>query len=130
MLELQPAWGTLVDDFYYSGLPCVMIKQRLGYFCGYVGVPSGHPLAGKDPKDPELAALDVHGGVSCAGPELCGHAEDAADWWIGFNCCHDGDLVPSMPCQQEHASYRDESFVIDELRRLASQLARIGQEHA
>lgn len=41
-----------------TGLPCLIVRQPMsGHFCGYVGVPKGHPAFGKDDTD-----VSVHGG--------------------------------------------------------------------
>jgi hypothetical protein len=46
-----------------TGLPCLIVRGPVGALCGYVGVPSGHPLHGKDYDD---ARVDVHGGLTFA----------------------------------------------------------------
>ncbi len=60
-----------------TGLPCMMIRGHMGFWCGYVGVPEGHPLYG----DGYDAAYDkgatAHGGLTFAGP--C-HPHDEAQW--------------------------------------------------
>ena len=39
------------SDFTYKEYRCVTIFHRGGYRCGYVGLPKGHPLYGKDYSD-------------------------------------------------------------------------------
>lgn len=56
-----------------------------GYLNGYVCIPSHHPYYHKKYEDIDIA---VHGGLSF-GECSVGH-------WIGFDCAHSGDLVPSM----------------------------------
>ena len=56
-----------------TGYPCLIVRNRLGALCGYVGVPEGHPWHGKDYDDIEPCP-DVHGGLTYAdscqeGPE-------------------------------------------------------------
>jgi hypothetical protein len=69
-----------------------------GYWCGYVGVPNGHPRYGVD----DAGDLDGHGGVNyaarCSG-DIChvpapGMPDDV--WWFGFDCGHCFDLSPGM----------------------------------
>lgn len=48
-------------DFEHAGLPCLLKRSEdMGNWCGYVAVPPGHPLHGKDYA---AADVDVHGGV-------------------------------------------------------------------
>lgn len=84
-----------VDFRSPDGLPCILHRNGLGAWCGYVGVPPGHPWHGQ-PYD--AVSCDVHGGLTysgrCQGP-LChvpqpGESDDV--WWLGFDCLHSGDL--------------------------------------
>lgn len=34
-----------------TGLPCLIVRNRMGALCGYVGVPAAHPWHGKDYSD-------------------------------------------------------------------------------
>jgi hypothetical protein len=81
-----------------EGLPCVLRRSALGSWCGYVGVPPGHPWHGKDYGDINDPHPDVHGGLTysdrCQGA-IChvpqpGESDDV--WWLGFDCNHSGDL--------------------------------------
>jgi hypothetical protein len=74
-----------------------------GAWCGYVGVPPGHPWHGRPMFDPSLSGIEVHGGVTYAA--ACEVSAEGADpralichipapgepeelWWIGFDCNH------------------------------------------
>jgi hypothetical protein len=83
--------------FEHKGVKC-MIKRMLafencgdafgGYFCGYVCIPKNHKNYAKDPfKD---FRYDCHGGLTY------GRLEENEEYWIGFDCAHSGDLIPSM----------------------------------
>lgn len=48
-----------------AGYPCLMVRNRGGAWCGYVGVPRGHPLYGSA-RMPS-GEPDVHGGLTYAG---------------------------------------------------------------
>ena len=81
-----------------GGLPCILHRSSLGAWCGYVGVPPGHPWHGKDYGDLTDPFPEVHGGLTysdrCQGP-IChipqpGESDDV--WWLGFDCNHSGDL--------------------------------------
>lgn len=81
----------------------VMLTQRNGHgaWCGYVGVPPGHPAHGKGWSDID-GKLSVHGGLTygeaCSG-HIC-HVPDPGEpehlWWLGFDCNHGGDYAPGM----------------------------------
>lgn len=80
-----------------SGRPCMIHRNDMGAWCGYVAVAPDHPWHGVEygQIDP---FPDVHGGLTysskCQGP-LChvplpGESDDV--WWLGFDCIHSGDL--------------------------------------
>src|SRR5215510_304522 len=134
-----------------TGLPCLIVRGPIGALCGYVGVPTSHPLHGKNYDD---CHVDVHGGLTfahgCAeitrekweawrtrllssahqdeakkyphgdaakrlkewaagldsyeawgershARHIC-HTPSPGEpdnvWWLGFDCCHLGDLYP------------------------------------
>lgn len=119
-----------------AGLTGLVVRNDLGALCGYVAVPSGHPLHGKDYGD---VAVEVHGGLTYSG-ECSGHichepgpGESDDVWWLGFDCAHAGDLYPSMTryawsWPATGHVYRDIRFVCDEVERLAQQLSSRGRE--
>jgi len=96
-----------------TGLACLASRGPGGHWCGYVGVPPGHPAHGLDydavydlfPDWSDDGYLAVHGGLTYAaacqeGPEessIC-HVPDSGEpddvWWLGFDCAHSGDLSP------------------------------------
>jgi hypothetical protein len=121
------------------------VRNRLGALCGYVGVPSGHPLYGKAYGDID-GAFDVHGGLTfsnrchgaiCHVPEP-GEPDDV--WWFGFDCSHFGDLapvetsfakiIPGFPMRDRSLDrmlvYKDIAYVTAEVESLAEQ---IGAQH-
>lgn len=76
-----------------SGLPCVVLyrpeKHLEDYRCGYVGVPKGHPLYGKQYTELDIA---VHGGLTFSD-RGDGQYLDRRHWWFGFDCAHYGDTL-------------------------------------
>lgn len=54
-----------------------------GHLCGYVKIPDSHPYHGQKDVD-----LDGHGGLTFNSLE--------EEHWVGFDCAHSGDLVPTM----------------------------------
>jgi hypothetical protein len=136
-----------------TSLPCLIVRNRMGALCGYVGVPAGHPWHGKDyddigrydPKpedyDPDWYP-DVHGGLTFASG--CSHGDPAKTichvpgdgepddmWWLGFDCGHAGDLTnmaedPAWRERWPHPDdvYRDVEYVRGEVGRLAKMAAQ------
>ena len=120
-----------------TGLPCLIVRGRLGALCGYVGVPKGHWAHGKVYDDVNVD--DVHGGLTFAGgcshgPEnigIChkvepGEPDDA--WWLGFDCGHYLDFYPG--CSEgfrryQGEEYRDLPYVTQECMKLARQLKEV-----
>lgn len=62
-----------------------------GYLCGYCMVPRDHTFFGKPYEELNIR---VHYGLSkCDFQE----GEDGEqDFWIGFDCAHSGDIIPSF----------------------------------
>jgi hypothetical protein len=125
-------------------MACLALRNRLGAWCGYVGVEPGHSAYGKDYDD---VAVDVHGGLTYSdrcfdGPEersIChipepGTTDDV--WWLGFDCAHAYDLAPEMRALMLRAGiarapywdedvYRTLAYVQGECAQLAVQLAAV-----
>jgi hypothetical protein len=82
-----------------SGYPLLAVRGPQGAWCGYVGLPPGHPWHGQGPWD---LGVEVHGGLNYAGPcsgEVChvpGPGESDDVWWLGFDCNHAFDLWPAI----------------------------------
>lgn len=130
-------WQTEPDrvEFEAEGYPCLITRhQTLGTLCGYVAVPPGHPLHGKDPFDDRLS-LNAHGGVNygslCSG-HIChvpkpGEPDDV--WWFGFDCGHAGDLSPGTQITSffplNDQVYRDIAYVRGQCEWLAHQLKEL-----
>jgi hypothetical protein len=107
-----------------TGLSCLALRnEHLGNWCGYVGVPEGHPLYhvaySECPQHCEASwcehvpegRFEVHGGLTysagCdeADPEhgICHVPEPGqpdAVWWFGFDCAHCFDLSPYMAARE------------------------------
>ena len=105
-----------VDDA--TGLPVLAVRHpRSGHWCGYVGVPEGHPVFGLDYDAADALGPEhddggwrgflVHGGLTFADtcqddPEAKEHGichipqpgESDRVWWLGFDMCHAWDRSP------------------------------------
>ena len=118
-------------EWRHLGYPCLMRRNDSGAWCGYVGVPPGHPHHGQD--DIYEGALNVHGGVTYASPcqgEIChvpqpGEPHDV--FWIGFDCLHAGDEAPYNGALRTlyKAEYRTRDYVKAEVESLAQQLKEL-----
>lgn len=109
-------------------------RNNLGALCGYVGLPTGHPLWGFHMSG--YGMVSVHGGVTHAAPYASG---GRLVWLVGFDCAHAFDDVPglliSLPnelrtkfiCARRTipGAYRDVAFVRAEVERLALQLTAV-----
>ncbi len=110
-----------------------------GFLNGYVKIPEYHPLY-RNEKGHDLD-FDVHYGVTFNNHFY----DDDKTWWIGFNCAHSMDVVPSMieirkkmdqyrrdkfpglfdgnlKCMPFNSTYKTLDFAINECKKLAEQL--------
>lgn len=128
------------EDFEHAGFACLALRSHHGNWCGYVGVPPGHPAYGEKYDD---VNVDVHGGLSYGrkcDPPIChvpkpGESDDV--WWLGFDCSHAWDLSPGVNATlrihgireepRDWEVYRNLEFVKGEIRSLAEQLAEMAQ---
>ncbi len=116
-------WTTAV------GLPAMLLRSEVGAWCGYVGVPSGHRLRDVDfGVSMELTDIDVHGGITFTGKHSLATRGHADTWWIGFDCAHWTDVVPSMvhltePISRIGGAYRTQGYAREQCESLARQIA-------
>lgn len=140
-------WADTVTE-----LDCMMVRNWHGAWCGYVGVPEGHPFFEKpyaatylDTEDysDELRVpgveedVEVHGSLTFAGRCQPGAVEAGRHichtaragypevWWFGFDCSHYNDVSPGMSDMGipfQGQTYRTVGYVQGEVIRLAAQL--------
>lgn len=102
-----------------TDLDCLVLRNRVGAWCGYVGVPPGHPFHGVGYHECALSQrcgesfcphspgyrMDVHGDLTfssfChegAGLDAICHVplpgREPHVFWLGFDCSHHMDLAP------------------------------------
>lgn len=126
----EPDKAQWIDD--NTDLDCLAVRhQSSGHWCGYVGLPPGHPLHGKSYEEPNV---DVHGGLTfadkcnesatpCTGIchiPLNGRPDDV--WWFGFDCAHFGDRSPGFDIVGHTGKYRTLNYVKKQCAKLAVQL--------
>jgi len=82
-----------------TGLPCVMARGPCGAWCGYVGVPPGHPAHGKNYNDVDV---EVPGGLTYSDRcrDVVCHVPAPGEpdefWWLGFDLAHCQDITPGL----------------------------------
>ncbi|MGK7957754.1 MAG: hypothetical protein AB4063_21260 [Crocosphaera sp.] len=118
---------------------CLIVRLRLGYLSGYVGINNQHPLYGKSASDEIVAALKIHGNSIFSEKQIMDRGEDYLQsiplvskeraeptWWIGMACCHKLDLIPYLFSMsgtiKEGESYKDIEYVTREVTALSRQL--------
>jgi hypothetical protein len=78
--------GDVLARGEHAGFEWIVTHNGMGYRCGYIRVPVGHPWHGKGYHD---VRADVHGGLTFAEPDRpCprGAADDGH--WLGFDAAH------------------------------------------
>lgn len=84
-----------------AGLLILAVRNDMGSWCGYVGMPPEHPWSGYDRNTIHGLSEDLHahGGLTFSGwstDRIWHSAEEEKIWWIGFDCGHAWDLSPFM----------------------------------
>lgn len=118
---LRPAWESEPDslDFEHRGIACAIRRMRgTGHLCGYVSLPDDHIWRGCSEYQVPAA---VHGGITF-GPS----PREGKGVWIGFDCAHFGDRMPTVPLDRSGV-YRDVAYVKEQCESLAEQV-RAAQE--
>lgn len=120
-----------------KGFACLVDRNWEGAWCGYVGVPEGHP-AHSIPRAILARVLRAHGGISFAGSGGMRVREwIPGTWWIGFDCAHAHDGTPYRTAavanwrphcdqdgeEQPFGDYRPLHYAVGEVKSLALQLA-------
>src|SRR3990167_2484412 len=82
----------------HEGFEFVTVHNGMGFRCGYVRVPLGHPWHGRSYDEIEPYP-QVHGGLTFSKADKpCGGDRPDNGWWLGFDCAHGGDLPdPALP---------------------------------
>lgn len=124
------------EEFKHVGLDCLLNRNHMGAWCGYVAVKPGHPAYRVKYMEELLNDVDVHGGLTysdeCQGA-IC-HVPAPGDpdnvWWFGFDCGHCFDIVPFFSIDSrwpnfDDSTYKDINYVRNETKRLAEQLAQM-----
>lgn len=118
-----------------AGLFAVVVQTPWGTNNGYVALPPGHALNGKDYDEiydlaPEVDAA-AHGGVTYTDDHLTGVESPPGVWWVGFDCAHYGDYAPALdraPFGGLEGVYRDAAYVSEKCEELAWALVQYQEQ--
>lgn len=118
-------------------LPCIVYRTEMGTLNGYVGIALGNVLHGVTDDSAVFGKVNVHGGLTFSGQFTKEHipVEDESIWWFGFDCAHAYDVIPALYTMRPSlrnisAVYRDADFVSEQVRSLASQIAKINYQQS
>ena len=115
---------SVVCEGVINNFPVLIIKhEKMGHLCGYIAVPEGHPCYRKHYDQEPALSLSVHGGITYSEGHPPMKEGDKQWWWLGFDCAHSGDLVPGYYFRNSEDVYRDETYVMEQLREMSVQLA-------
>lgn len=93
-------WSGELDKavWVHDGVDCMIKRNAMGAWCGYVGVKKGHHLFGVEYYDVNTGSTDINGDLTYSAEcheDIC-HLADEGDhvWWLGFDCCHSFNYYP------------------------------------
>lgn len=113
-----------------TNLPCLIVRNSFGAWCGYVGVNHNHPYFRKHYSSLNLEAhWDVNfsnfsqkGDVSGVLHPIEYDDESNVLWYLGFDCSHYGDLIPLLQNPYAKSVYRNAVYAMKGVESLARQL--------
>lgn len=117
-------------EFEHNGMACMLVRNRSGNWCGYVGLEPSHKYFEKSYDEIDV---EVHGGLTYSnkcGGAICHVAKPGKEeniWWVGFDTAHCDDRSPGYdylftPILNRTLVYRTKEYVINETCKLADQL--------
>ncbi|MBC1615347.1 hypothetical protein HB904_04060 [Listeria booriae] len=112
-------------EFKYKGFDCKIIRiepSTNGHLCGYVAIPWESKLHGIS--IPEIEGkydIHTHGGITYA------EFERDNQYWLGFDCAHAGDLIPTFKYfYNSGETYRDMEYVKKNLMLMVDSIIEVG----
>jgi hypothetical protein len=121
----------ILDEGTHLGFEWIIVHNGMGYRCGYVRVPKGHPWHGKDYNE---INVDVHGGLTFGEHDVpCdkGGPDDA--FWFGFDCAHcddapDPELLTKYRSARQTGVVRTQAYVEDQCHHLCKRALEATKE--
>jgi hypothetical protein len=117
----------VLSEGFHEGFEWTTVHNGIGYRCGYVRIPLGHPWHGKSYEDEVIDSINVHGGITFAEAHVpYGEPGEDNGWWLGFDCAHLGDAQDlSLPCERILSycpgTIKDQAYVEAECKSLCEQ---------
>ncbi len=117
--------------FELGGFRCVLDRDSSGAWCGYIGIPPGHPWHGLYYGDVKASA---HQGLTYGRQDVPARLTSGAPadlHWFGFDCAHtgSGDLTPAWATwHQRHGFPLLPNLVYKTIDYARSQLERLAQQ--
>lgn len=127
-------WKNEIDTQFWkhkSGFYCLIHRHPwMGHLCGYIGSKRRRDVWKRN-KVGRCDELVIHGGITF-GPGDLNILPKIMDniWWIGFDCAHNGDIMPYSVTYSvnrkytEHDAYKNISFVKKQIYGLIRQLKK------
>lgn len=137
-------------EFQYKGYKCLIFRNpNTLHLCGYVELPKGHRYYEKSYMDNKLEAIEVHGGLTFSdeGLNYPDFIQQKDKWYIGFDCAHSGDLLPTYHTDELTSTmlksmtgilegysdergntYKDMEFCTKECKKIVNQIIKIEKE--
>ena len=92
----------------HNGYDCMIKRNGLGAWCGYVAVKGGHPLYGKDYFDIYGPMETLSYSAECTG-DICHLADDGEHvWWFGIDAANGYNDFPSKWAMGHHYCTQEE----------------------
>lgn len=124
----KPQYRCPLVSNIYRDYPYYVVLAPDGHLNGYVEVPRSHVAYGRHYYDGLDSQINCHGGLTYSGHMELGSPINNVNplshycWYIGFDCAHYGDLVPTMGNQTGHDIWRNDEFVANECKHIIDQL--------
>ena len=105
---------------WVNNINCFIQRNNLGSWCGYIIIPNSFSIDVNND-----IYLNCHGGVTYQS------TKDNGDIVIGFDCGHNGDLIPYMFLDRYeifgdgYSVYRNKEYVISEVNSMVEQILQI-----
>jgi hypothetical protein len=130
----EPDWLQWPEE--QTGFVCLILRSpRMGYLCGYVGVPRGAPAWGLEDREARRRGVECHGDVTYSDDRPPCEAGSSllppGLWWLGFHCSNASDAFPGLDgigMGIPGMEYRALGHVRAECEGLARQLAALKKE--
>ena len=107
-------WDNEPDLLIYlvDGLYCKIARNGSGALCGYIAI-DPRSIFYKEPYNSEkYYDLEVNGGLTYSDLDKEGV------YWVGFDCSHSGDYLPSYSIFGSYGIYKDIDFVKAEIIKM------------